>query len=487
MAEGSPTPVLAPVPLHNSYAEYSTAWLQAAQQSMNPVDVKNLVDSLGIWVNEELTRIKSDMGAEVDRLKESLRKRKAETRELNERVVVLEQSKQQLTTQMAEILNQNRALKKECDELRVLAQQGTSGGSVGLSQSLFPTMKEPDTFNGDKGSKLDDWLESMSLWLRHRGVSNDEKKIETAMTYLRGSAKKVMQEYFDRVQDQKALGTWADFVEDLKKGFQQTDKRDRARAEFEQLVSKRGTNEKTFNEFAARFRSLARQTGFSNEELLSKVYAHTPRAAASVLAARGRENWSTTWDGFIKDIQEILQDQRLLSGTILAGQPQDSKDPNAMDVDALKKSSGQNKGKESKVRKVAMSFEEAKKKGLCATCGGKGHIAKECPTKKSSSSSSASSSKSTNAPVASSSKASSSKGKEKEKFSRHTKNSVREVYASDSDRFQEVDSDEESSSDSSEEDTPKPKQKNKSSSKEKTQKISRVVFSDDEDFLQGPM
>ena len=87
----------------------------------------------------------------------------------------------------------------------------------------------------------------------------------------------------------------------------------------------------------------------------------------------------------------------------------------------------------------------------------------------------------------SSSKASLSKGKEKDKGSCHVKNSVREVYASDSDRFQKVDSDEESSLDSSEEDTPKLKQKNKSASKKKTQKVNHMVFSDDEDFLQGPM
>ena len=62
---------------------------------------------------------------------------------------------------------------------------------------------------------------------------------------------------------------------------------------------------------------------------------------------------------------------------------------------------------------------------------------------------------------------------------------MREVYGSDSERFQELDT-EDSSSESSEEEAPKPKQK-KSSSKGKTQKVNRVVFSDDEDFLQGPM
>ena len=152
-----------------------------------------------------------------------------------------------------------------------------------------------------------------------------------------------------------------------------------------------------------------------------------------------------------------------------------------MDVDTVKK--GSKDGKTTKVCKLAMSFEEARKKGLCAGCGGKGHITKECPNKKSSGTSS--SGKSTEAQADSSSKASSSKGKEKDKGQRHTRHSVREVYGSDSERFQELDT-EDSSSESSEEEAPKPKQK-KSSSKGKMQKVNRVVFSDDEDFLQGPM
>ncbi|OCH89312.1 hypothetical protein OBBRIDRAFT_690748, partial [Obba rivulosa] len=68
---------------------------------------------------------------------------------------------------------------------------------------------------------LNDWLESMALWLRHCGVTQDEKKVEMAMTYLRGSAKKVMQGYFDNVNNQEPLGTYTTFIEELKKGFQQ--------------------------------------------------------------------------------------------------------------------------------------------------------------------------------------------------------------------------------------------------------------------------
>ncbi|EMD30800.1 hypothetical protein CERSUDRAFT_100976 [Gelatoporia subvermispora B] len=272
-----------------------------------------------------------------------------------------------------------------------------------------------------------------------------------------------MQGYFDKVNDQESLGAYATFIEELKKGFQQTDKKNRAIAEFNQLVAKKGTNAQNFGEFSARFRTLAKQTGFSNAELLSKLYVHVPKPAADVLITRGREKWAKTWDEFINEVQEILQDSRLLNGTVLTSQI--AKDPNAMDVDTVKgkKSSGKADGKQAKVWKMAMSFEEARRKGCCAN-------------------------KNTDTPGASSSKAlsSSSKGKEKDTGkSKYTKKSVREMHGSDSDRFEKLDS-ENGSGSSSEEETPKPRKK-KSSSDKKAQRVNRVVFSDDEDFLKGPM
>ncbi|EMD30743.1 hypothetical protein CERSUDRAFT_101028, partial [Gelatoporia subvermispora B] len=433
LAEDSPTSPAVPVPLPHSYPEYSEHWVSAAQQSLTPVDVKNLVDSLynQFWHGMERMR---------NKMKEGMRKRKNEARQLQMQIDNLEAIRREQAAQIADAQAMNRLLREKLEqaekacqetqtallkaekaytELRLKVDTMGTGGSVGLSQSLFPTMKEPDTFNGNKANKFDDWLESMALWLRHRG--------------------KVMQGYFDKVNDQESLGAYATFIEELKKGFQQTDKKDRAIAEFNQLVAKKGTNAQNFGEFSARFRTLAKQTGFSNAKLLSKLYAHVPKPAADVLITRGREKWAKTWDEFINEVQEILQDSRLLNGTVLTSQI--AKDPNAMDVDAVKgkKSSDKADGKQAKVRKMAMSFEEARRKGCCAKCGGKGHMQKECPNGKKSNSSSASSSKNTDTPGASSSKASSSSSKGKEKDtgkSKYTKKSVREMHGSDSDRFE---------------------------------------------------
>ncbi|EMD37213.1 hypothetical protein CERSUDRAFT_95467 [Gelatoporia subvermispora B] len=377
---------------------------------------------------------------------------------------------------------------KAYTELRLKVDAMGTGGSVGLSQFLFPTIKEPNTFNGDKANNLDDWLESMALWLRHRGVTQDEKKIETAMTYLRGTAKKAMQGYFDKVNDQKSLGTYATFIEELKKGFQQMDnhstwlvlnrpgRRQIVGSPFPHTLTPppvAGTNAQNCGKFSAQFRTLAKQTGFSNAELLSKLYTHVPKPAADILIACGYEKWAKTWDEFINEVQEILQDSCLLNGTVLTSQI--AKDPNAMDVDAVKgkKSSDKADGKQAKVWKMAMLFEK-----------------KECLNGKESNSSSASSSKNTDTPGASSSKASSSSSKGKEKDTgklKYTKKSTstREMHGSDSDRFEELDL-EDGSGSSSEEETPKPRKK-KSSSDKKVQRVNRVVFSDDEDFLKGPM
>lgn len=498
MAEDTQTPVVLPSPIPNPYVEYSNHWVQAAQQGMTAGDIKNLVDSLYSQFQHGLDHMSTE-------LKEGMRKRKTEARQLQKQIDELEEIRQRQAAQIAEAQSENRALREKLahaeqafKSMQVSLQNAEKAyaelqgkmynGTSGLSQSLFPTMKEPDTFNGEKASKLDDWLESMALWLRHRGVTQDEKKVETAMTYLRGTAKKVMQAYFDKVNDQEPLGAYADFVAELKKGFQQTDKKDRAIAEFNQLVQKKGTNAQNFGEFSARFRTLAKQTGFSNADLLSKLYTHVPKPAADVLIARGRDKWAKTWEEFINQVQEILQDQRLLNGTVLTNQ--NAKDPNAMDVDAVKgkKSSDKTPGKQAKLRKMAMSFEEARRRGCCVKCGGKGHLGKDCPSGKDEQAASSSKfSKDTNSPSGSSSKTPSTSGKGKEKDTgktKYTKKSIRELHGSDSERFEDLESDNDTESDSDKEAY---KSKKKSSSREKTQKINRVVFSDDEDFLRGPM
>ncbi|EMD39735.1 hypothetical protein CERSUDRAFT_71605 [Gelatoporia subvermispora B] len=478
LAEDSLTPPAVPVPLLHSYLEYSKHWVSAAQQSMTPVNVKNLVDSLYNQFWHGMERMRSE-------IKEGMCKRKNEVCQLQMQFDNLEAIRQEQAAQIADAQAVNRLLREKLEhaekayqetqtallkaeevytELRLKVDTIGTGGSVGLLQSLFPTMKEPDTFNSDKANKLDDRLESMALWLYHRGVTQDEKKIETAMTYLRGTAKKVMQGYFDKINDQEPLGVYATFIEKLKKGFQQTDKKDCAIAEFNQLVAKKGTNAQNFGEFSVQFRTLAKQTGFFNAELLSKLYAHVPKPAADILITRGHEKWAKTWNEFINKV------------------------PNTINVDAVKgkKSSDKADGKQAKVRKMAMSFKEARCKGCCAKCGGKGHMQRECLNGKEGTSSSASSSKNTDTPGASSSKTSlsSSKGKEKDTGkSKFTKKSVRKMHGSDFNRFKELDS-EDGSGSSSEEETPKPKKK-KSSSDKKAQRVNRVVFSDNEDFLKG--
>ncbi|EMD35120.1 hypothetical protein CERSUDRAFT_97038 [Gelatoporia subvermispora B] len=315
LAEDSPTPPAVPVPLPHSYLEYSEHLVSAAQQSMTPVDVKNLVDSLYNQFWHGMECMQSEM-------KEGMRKCKNETRQLQTQIDNLEAIRREQAAQIVDAQAMNRLLcekleqaekayqetqtallkaEKVYTELRLKVDTMGTGGSVGLSQSLFPIMKEPDTFNGNKANKLDDWLESMALWLHHCGVTQDEKKIETAMTYLRGTAKKVMQGYFDKVNDQESLGTYATFIEDLKKGFQQIDKKNHAIAEFNQLVAKKGTNAQNFGEFSAHFWTLAKQTGFFKAELLSKLYAHIPKPAADVLITHGREKWAKTWDEFINN------------------------------------------------------------------------------------------------------------------------------------------------------------------------------------------
>lgn len=273
MADGSPTPILGPAPLEAPYAEFSRAWLQAAGQSFTAADIKTLMDNVYAQVMHSMQQV---VAGTESKFKDSMRRRKHNILQLQQQVNQLEATRQRQEAEIATLKSELamayaafKASEKAYTELKACVEStaisSVGAGALSFSQSFFPPMKEPDTFNGDKGAKLDDWLESMALWLRNRDVKDEEKKVETAMTYLRGSAKKVMQSYFDKVSNQLPLGSYSDFVEELKKSFQQSDKKDRAIAEFTQLVETKGTSEKNYGEFAAKFRSLARQTGFSNE------------------------------------------------------------------------------------------------------------------------------------------------------------------------------------------------------------------------------
>ena len=126
--------------------------------------------------------------------------------------------------------------------------------------------------------------------------------------------------------------------------------------------------------------------------------------------------------------------------------------------------------------RMALSFEEAKRQGRCAQCGDKGHVMKECPSRKDSkgsSSSSGSSSGSDSKPAAKEK----GKGKE-EKKPEFTKKRriIREIIVDDSDNEEEA-----STSSNSSEASP--------NSQKKTERMNRVVIkdSDEEDFLRRPL
>ena len=235
----TPTPVSVPLPPtpppqasgsmpapRNDYEKLSLAWAEATDQgtTFSPRDVKILVDGLYTYMHDEITEMKRVLDSELERLQKRLQKRKDENehlrKEIETQAKLIEEGHAQnaiLSKKLAQAEVAFQHAEKAYRDLQAAVAAGTIGG--GLSQSYFPTMKEPDTFNGEKGSKLDDWLESMALWLRHRNVVSDEKKIETAITYLCGFAKKAMQGYFDKVSDSQPLGLYLTFVKDLKKGF----------------------------------------------------------------------------------------------------------------------------------------------------------------------------------------------------------------------------------------------------------------------------
>ena len=505
-AQGNAPQAPPPTVATSSYAEFSQAWLVGAAQNAQVLasDVKSLVDSLYAYVLAQTKDTQEGVAHALAVLQEENSKRTEENQRIEKQNLELKGELAQAGARIVQlekelVLAQNAftnaqaafdKAQKASEELKQkyeglektvsLAGTGTIGSGISaaatLSQTLFPTMKEPDTFSGDKNSKLDEWLESMALWLRHRQVVHDEQKILTAITYLKGNAKNTMQSYFDSIKEGKSVGTYEDFVNCLRKDYEQTNSKDKAIAEFNQLV---GKTHKDFGQFAAQFRSLARRTGFSNEEIKNRLYTHVPKEAASVLLSRGRTKWAERWEDFIKDVQDILQDQRLLNGTILSGNGQkQQKDPDAMEVDAKQKGSSKDDTKPKTQVRQALSWEEAKRTGKCVLCGGQGHRKKECPLN----SKTPSSGKATT--TSSTKQSSGNKGKDGHRRKGKGVHALAEG-SDDEDGEVEESADEQTDSDS-ENEAPKQSKRKKSSSV-KTQVNRVVISSEDEDFVRGPL
>jgi len=88
-----------------------------------------------------------------------------------------------------------------------------SGGNT-TSKTKVP---EPLTFAGSENKMhLHDWLSQIALYCLVSSIISDDQKIICALIYLRAPTSTYMKSYYDKVQTGLSVGSWGDFVQELK-------------------------------------------------------------------------------------------------------------------------------------------------------------------------------------------------------------------------------------------------------------------------------
>ena len=222
---------------------------------------------------------------------------------------------------------------------------------------------EPPKFKGNKGSDitLEQWLQKMGLWFRIQNVTADDDRITLALMYLEGGALDFVSDYVDNASEGFALGSWSDFVDRLKAGYRQLAPEKTAQASLEEWCTK---IHPSVIQFAENFRRFASKSGYSNVELIRRIDHQISRDVQiqTVMATTRQINPDRvplTWDKYLDWALTIEMDMR---GNKLqassTSRPAPRKDPNAMDIDNLRKP-----------EKLSKEQAEWLEKKLCFRCG----------------------------------------------------------------------------------------------------------------------
>ncbi|KZT00991.1 uncharacterized protein LAESUDRAFT_764121 [Laetiporus sulphureus 93-53] len=343
----------------------------------------NIPENVKNWVVDLVTNVVEEMRQQTVAHYENLIQRQAHTMERNttefhNRTVFLDQHRQQSESRIADLektssalLEENKTtneafvavddeikdlqtrgedLKKSHDRLRAWAStQGRKAGQGGNNvddtddddepsfgrKGKGVKIDQPEKYGGNKdGVNLDDWLEQVMLWLKYTGHTKDESKIMSTLLLLKGGAREYMRHWITEInENNKAPGTWAEFIAEL-----------------------RTKDHRDFRKFAEDFRPKATGTGFSDQDLIEKIKKHIPEKMwLLMLADTTKDNWPKKWTEFLTFALRIFTSLQREGHHAKA----ETKDPNAMEVDAVGK---KGKSKSGKARSVQDD------KLVCANC-----------------------------------------------------------------------------------------------------------------------
>lgn len=342
---------------HKIERGHTRDFVQEAIDTVVKVEVSNIWENVGTVLSSErvdremqmsstlaiIRALTEEHGQTIQRVKEVLtRCDSLETRvvklehdnaALKANALETENSLAQYKEQVAQleanmnVLNKNNSIiydnaKKTAGRI-VLLEQGQAQVSATSSASTTtashssskPKIADPPKYKGKKGSiSLEDWTNKMGIWFRYHGVTDDEHKIITALSYLEEGASSYMDEYAQLASTTQSLGTWNNFVAKLTNAYRELTPELQAQQNLEKLCSKRHT----LTYFSEQFQLYAHKSGYSDTDLIRRIDAQLSKEVAMVkmnMEVTMPMMIPTTWQNYLSWVLQIDANARRYSNT----------------------------------------------------------------------------------------------------------------------------------------------------------------------------
>ena len=147
------------------------------------------------------------------------------------------------------------------------------GGNI-VSKAKVP---ELSTFAGSENKMhLHDQLSQIALYCLASSIIVDDQKIVCTLTRLRAPASTYMKSYYNKVQAGQGVGSWDNFVQELKNIYGQRNDKEEAKKELTALQVNKDLAKKNFVKYTEQYRMLARIVNYSNEVHIDKMKAVIP-------------------------------------------------------------------------------------------------------------------------------------------------------------------------------------------------------------------
>ena len=222
--------------------------------------------------------------------------------ELKESVHILNQTVEVLLNSNIEAKRQIADMKRQLDAIPADSTTNQTGGP------RLPKMPDPPTFSGsDSKQPLEDWLNQVALFCSSMGIVTDKQRIITALGRLRTPASRYMKRFFDNIAEDKDIGSWPDFVKELKDIYGQKDSKESAKEELDKLCGDKNSA-KDFIKFCERYKTLARMTDYDDTTLVDKIKkVETMELRQATISLRVTNNLPTKWEEYIDMLLQVYK------------------------------------------------------------------------------------------------------------------------------------------------------------------------------------